>query len=114
MQNPDGTGYGLAHIEANHGDQIRNAGFSSVREFVAHISDHFNEVLQAAKGRWLLVAVTNGRRDISLVQLEPAPGGDFYRVNTAFPASCNYLEKQEKNGAKVIWNGSEPRSTATG
>lgn len=60
IQNADGTGYGLAHIEENHGKQIRNAGFASVEEFVSHVSKKFNEILQAGGraaiacrcGRW--------------------------------------------------------------
>lgn len=28
-------GYGLGHIEAGHGEQIRAAGFKSVRDFVS-------------------------------------------------------------------------------
>lgn len=114
VHNADGTGHGLAHIEANHGKQIKNAGFDSVQDFVAHISSRFNEILQAPQGRQLLVAVTNGRRDVMFVQLEPSADGEFYRVNTAFPASRDYLEKREAGGAKVLWSGSEPRSTATG
>ncbi len=114
VQNADGSGYGLAHIEANHGKQIRSAGFVSVPAFVAHIAGNFNELLQASKGSQLLVAVSTGRRDVMFVQMEATEDEDFYRVNTAFPASRDYLEKQERKGAKVIWNGSEPRSTATG
>lgn len=114
VQNEDGTGWGLEHIEANHGLQIRNAGFASVEAFVGHIARGFNEVLQAAKGGQLLVAVSTGRRDVMFVQLEVAQEGDFYRVNTAFPASRNYLEKQEGKGAKILWSGSEPRSAVAG
>lgn len=114
VQNADGTGFGLTHIEANHGKQIRSAGFESVERFIAHVAGSFNEVLQAAKGRQLLVAVTQGRRDVMFVQLEAAPEGDFYRVNTAFPASRDYLEKREGKGAKILWSGSEPRSAVAG
>jgi hypothetical protein len=114
VQNADRTGHGLVHIEANHGKQIRNAGFKSAQDFVSHVASGFNEILQAAKGRQLLVAVTDGRRDVMFVQLEPAEDGDFYRVNTAFPASRDYLEKQEGKGAKVLWGGSEPRPVAAG
>ncbi len=58
--------------------------------------------------------MTKGRRDVMFVQLEAAQDGDFYRVNTAFPTSRDYLEKQEGKGAKILWSGSEPRSAATG
>lgn len=113
VQNADGTGWGLSHIEANHGDQIRNAGFESVQHFVSHVARNFNEVLQA-KNRQLLVAIDGGRQDVMFVQLEPEEGGDFYRINTAFPASRNYLEKQQKKGMKLLWGGSEPAPAAAG
>lgn len=44
VQNADGTGHGLIHIETNHGKQIRGAGFKSVEEFVAHVATKFNEI----------------------------------------------------------------------
>lgn len=113
VQNADGTGHGLAHIEANHGKEIRGAGFPSVEAFVAHVAGNFNEVLQAAAGQ-LLVAVTDGRRDVMFIQLQGMDGGDFYRVNTAFPATRNYLERQERKGSKVLWAGSEPRPAVAG
>lgn len=113
VQNSDGTGYGLAHIEANHGKQIRNAGFADATEFVSHVARNFHEILQAS-GRQLLVAVENGRQDVMFVQLEPSENGDFYRINTAFPASRNYLEKQQKRGMKLLWGGSEPASPVAG
>ena len=113
VQNADGTGWGLAHIEANHGEQIRGAGFETVQAFIQHIAGSFNEVLQATKGRQLLVAMSAGRKDVMFIQLEPAETGDFYRINTAFAASRDYLEKQEGKGAKVLWSGSEPRTTST-
>ncbi len=113
IQNPDGTGYGLAHIEANHGDQIRSAGFESVESFVFGVATRFNEILQAS-GKQLLVAVDGGRKDVMFIQLEPFGSGEFYRVNTAFPASRSYLEKQMKKGMKLLWGGSEPTSTVAG
>lgn len=113
IQNSDGTGNGLVHIEANHGVQIRNAGFASVEEFVSHVATKFNEVLQS-EGRQLLVAVDGGRQDVMFVQLEPSSGGDFYRINTAFPASRDYLEKQQRKGMKLLWGGSEPVPSVAG
>lgn len=113
VQNGDGTGYGLAHIEANHGKEIRNAGFESVESFVAHVAKNFNEVLHAS-GRQILVAVKNGRQDVMFVQLEPSQDGDYYRINTAFPTIRAYVERQMKKGMKVLWSGSEPALTVTG
>jgi hypothetical protein len=111
IHNADGTGYGLAHIEAGHGKHIRSAGFVSVEEFVLHIAMDFGQVWQAT-GRQLLVAIRDGKQHMMYVQLEPATDGDYYRVNTAFPVrQANY---PEKHGFEPLWDGSEPASIATG
>ncbi|MDR1367242.1 MAG: hypothetical protein LBJ76_00800 [Candidatus Accumulibacter sp.] len=114
IQNADGTGWGLAHIEANHGEQIRRAGFASVEDFVSRIAANFNRVLQTSNAQ-LLVAITDGRQEVMFIQLSPSSEGDFYRVNTAFPASRDYLAKQErKKGYRMLWDGSEPASAVAG
>lgn len=114
IHNADGTGYGLAHIEAGHGKHIRGAGFASVEEFVLHVATDFGQVWQAS-GRQLLVAVRDGKQHMTYVQLEPATDGDYYRVNTAFPVRQS--DYPEKHGFNVLWPlsvGSEPATTATG
>lgn len=37
-------GYGLIHIEAGHGEQIRNAGFGSVEEFVESVARNYETI----------------------------------------------------------------------
>lgn len=39
----DGNGYGLLHIEARHGDQIRKAGFASVEGFVQYVANNYDK-----------------------------------------------------------------------
>jgi len=114
--NQDGTGYGLVHIEAKHGKQIRNAGFQSIEEFIAHVASDFGEIWQAT-GRQLLVAYRDDEQHMMYVQLEPArdESGDYYRVNTAFPV--RQMDYPERHGFKEVWpakDGSEPASSATG
>ena len=114
IHNADGTGYGLAHIEAGHGKHIRGAGFASVEEFVLHVAADFGQVWQAS-GRQLLVAVRDGKQHMMYVQLEPATDGDYYRVNTAFPV--RQADYPEKHGFHALWPlsvGSEPATAATG
>lgn len=41
-QDGNGKGYGRAHIEANHGKQIKKAGFSSVEGFVSYVAKNYN------------------------------------------------------------------------
>lgn len=115
VQNADGTGHGLAHIEANHGKQIRGAGFASAQEFVLHVAQNFNQIRAGNAGQ-LLVAVKDNREDIMFLQLQPAQDetGDYYRVNTAYPSRPGSLEKKGEKGHELLWDGSEPPSTATG
>ena len=42
-QDENGKGYGLLHIEANHGEQIKNAGFESVKDFVCFVAQNYDE-----------------------------------------------------------------------
>lgn len=106
-------GNGLVHIEAQHGKQIRGAGFDSVEAFVAHVAKDFGQVWQA-QGRQILVAYRDGEQHMMYVQLEPAKDadGDYFRVNTAFPV--RQTDYPEKHGFKKLWDGSEPASAVTG
>lgn len=111
IQNADGTGYGLAHIEANHGKHIRNQGFPSVEAFVQRVASGFSEVWRA-KGGQLLVTISDGRKDVMFVQLSPSEDGDYYRVNSAFPVRQKDYESRKE--MEKLWDGSEPTSVATG
>ncbi|MBR6842073.1 MAG: hypothetical protein IKM77_07240 [Prevotella sp.] len=39
--------YGLVHIEARHGDQIRNAGFSTVVDFVEEVAKNYEVTIRS-------------------------------------------------------------------
>ena len=43
-----GNGYGLRHIEARHGDQIRKAGFSSVEEFIEQVAKNYDVIKEGS------------------------------------------------------------------
>jgi len=111
IQNPDGTGYGLAHIEANHGKQIRALGFSDAVDFVQNLAGNFSEIWKAKSGQ-LLVTVNDGRKDVMFIQLSPSENGDFYRVNSAFPV--RQKDYEQRKGMEKLWGGSEPAPVATG
>lgn len=112
VQNADGTGWGLAHIEANHGEQIRAFGFKDAQEFVAKIAGDVQQVWQVAGNSQLLLTVNDGRKDVMFIRLEPASEGDFYRVNTAFPVRQEDYE--ERKGMKKLWDWREPNTATTG
>jgi hypothetical protein len=111
VHNDNGTGFGLVHIEANHGKQIRALGYSDVPNFVYEIASNIHQVWQS-KGIQLLVNANRNPRVVMFVQLEAVSGEDFYRVNTAFPVRQSDYEL--RHGMKKLWDGSEPQSIAAG
>jgi hypothetical protein len=111
VHNDNGTGFGLLHIEANHGKQIRALGFPDVPSFVYEIASNIHQVWQS-KGIQLLVNANRKPRVVMFVQLEAMSGEDFYRVNTAFPVRQSDYEL--RHGMKKLWDGSEPQSIAAG
>jgi len=112
VQNPGGTGYGLAHIEARHGREIRGVGFANVQEFVAHIIRNMQQIWQVPRNKQLLITARDTSNSIMYVQLEAAKEGDFYRINTAFPVKRSDYEIRQ--GMKKIWDGSDPAVAVTG
>lgn len=112
VQNSNGTGHGLVHIEANHGKDIRALGFASIEEFVAYVAGGIQQVWQVPGNSQLLVTTKDGRKDVMYIRLEVAKEGDFYRVNSAFPV--RQQDYEALHGMKKIWDGSEPTSAVTG
>lgn len=43
-------GYGLVHIEARHGDEIRNAGYNSLVDFIEEVAKNY-EIIREGKKR---------------------------------------------------------------
>ena len=96
VQNADGTGHGLVHIEANHGKEIRSSGYDSIEAFVQDAVRHIDALWKPGKTAQL-VAVQSGKTGkVVFVELQPArdDGGDYYRINSAFPAGENYVARK--------------------
>lgn len=56
------VGYGVAHIEANHGEQIRNAGYNSIEEFVENVAHNYDTIRLGHKigeGQTFLLELTD-------------------------------------------------------
>ena len=70
-------GQGLRHIEANHGDEIRAAGYGNVQEFVWDLVNGYNEIWEG-EGKSLLLLKNNGTdfRPAGFIELER--NGSFY------------------------------------
>lgn len=106
--------FGLTHIEKRHGDEIRNAGFSSVQEFVADIAKNIDQVWKpdATSQLVALHMVKNDRVMFVRLQADSAGGQDFYTVNTAFPSRAGYVAN--KKNWEMLWDGrAQPSQPAT-
>lgn len=98
-QDADGKGYGLAHIEANHGEQIRNAGFASVEDFVAFVAKNYDEDnIRVGKRRdngntTYLIQVQDEHDNTLFIEL--SRDGSYWNVNSAGIFRKGYSNKKE-------------------
>lgn len=95
---------GLVHIEKRHGAQIRALGFADGGAFVADALKHIESIWQPAATSQLVVVQAQEKGKVVFIQLQAGvdEDGDFYTVNTAFPASREYAGKKE--GWKSLWS----------
>ncbi len=98
-QGEDGKGYGLAHIEANHGEQIRNTGFASVEEFVRFVAQNYDEDnIRVGKRRengntTYLIQVTDEHDNTLFIEM--SRDGSYWNVNSAGVFRRGYSNKKE-------------------
>ena len=95
----DGKGYGRAHIEANHGRQIRNAGFASVEDFVAFVSKNYDEDnIRVGKrrenGSTTYLLQVQDKHDNTLF-IEMSHDGSYWNVNSGGIFRKGYSNKKE-------------------
>lgn len=99
FQDEDGKGYGLVHIEANHGEQIRDAGFSSVEEFVSFVAQNYDEDnIRVGKRRdngntTYLIQVQDEHDNTLFIEL--SRDGSYWNVNSAGVFRKGYSNKKE-------------------
>lgn len=98
-QDKNGGGYGLTHIEANHGAQIKKEGFASVEDFVSYVAKNYDENnIKVGKRRTggsitYLLQVT-GKHDNTLF-IELSRDGSYWNVNSAGVFRKGYSDKKE-------------------
>ena len=94
-----GKGYGLVHIEANHGEQIRQAGFTSVKEFVSFVATHYDpDNIRVGKRRddgsgTFLIQVTDTHDNTLFIEL--SKDGSYWNVNSGGIFRKGYSNKKE-------------------
>ena len=108
VQLKNGSGHGLAHIEARHGLQIKQLGYASAADFVFEALRDFTEIWRPAVTRQIIAVVHERLGKAVFLELTPsqtADGEDFYRVNSAFPVSNRYTTgKAKKEGWEPLWS----------
>ncbi len=78
------AGYGLVHIEARHGKEIRNAGYPSVVAFIEEVARHYDvirEGINRAGEQTYMLQLTDRHNNTLMVEL--SGDGTYYNINTA-------------------------------
>lgn len=91
--------YGKKHIERNHGEQIKNAGFNSVEDFVSYVASNYDSIKVGNKyfdKITYLIELTDKKNNTLFVEL--SSDGTYWNVNSAGVFRKNYSKKKE-----VIW-----------
>jgi homoserine O-succinyltransferase len=117
----NGKGYGIAHIEKEHGVQIRNAGYSSIEEFVAKIASSYTTIRRGnerGEHETYLLEVTDEHNNTLFVELS-SNDGSYWNVNSAgiFRVGVNHGTSKgatvtSGNSPQIGSKGSENNSNA--
>ena len=77
-------GYGLVHIEARHGDQIRKAGYKSVIEFIEDVAQNYERVKEGniRNGNPTYLIQLKDKHNNTLI-VELSSDGNYWNINTA-------------------------------
>lgn len=93
-------GYGLSHIEASHGEQIRNAGFNSPIDFIETVAKNYQTIKKGNSRNGedtYLLEVSDGKNNTLFIEL--SSDGTYWNVNSAGIFRESYSKKKE-----VIWS----------
>lgn len=100
--------YGLIHLERRHGEQIRNAGFKSVEEFVEYVCKNYKRIKQGENsvgeenGTYLL-QIEDAHNNTLYIEL--STDGRYWGVN-----SGGVFRKGYGNNKKEVWSASEEQN----
>lgn len=90
-------GYGLVHIEARHGDQIRKAGYNTVVEFVEDVAKNY-EVIKEGNVRdghnTYLLQLKDKHNNTLMVEL--SGDGTYWNINTAGVFKTSYGKNRKE------------------
>lgn len=114
FQNEENKGYGLRHIESNHGEQILGAGFPSIENFVETVAKGFTVIKkgnQRGGSDTYLLEVKDKHNNTLFVEL--SKDGSYWNVNSAGIFNERYSKKKD-----IVWTlpavSSSTNADATG
>ena len=110
-----GNGYGLRHIEARHGDQIRKAGFSSVKEFIEQVAKNYDVIKEGSDrngNKTYRLLLTDKHNNTLMIEL--SKDGSYWNVNTAgvFKKSYGKDKKKVYNRHTTVKQSAETAETS--
>ena len=110
-----GNGYGLRHIEARHGDQIRKAGFSSVEEFIEQVAKNYDVIKEGSDrngNKTYRLLLTDKHNNTLMIEL--SKDGSYWNVNTAgvFKKSYGKDKKEVYNRHTTVKQSAETVETS--
>lgn len=90
-------GYGLVHIEARHGDQIRKAGYKSVVEFIETVAKHYDVIKEGnlRDGRQTYRLQLKDKHNNTLM-IELSGDGTYWNINTAGIFKTSYGKENKE------------------
>lgn len=83
-KNGTNHGYGLLHIEAGHGDQIRAAGYASIKDFVEDVARNYDTIREGgivANNQTYLLELSDEHNNTLFIQL--SRDGSYWNINSA-------------------------------
>jgi N12 class adenine-specific DNA methylase len=90
-------GYGLVHIEARHGDQIRNAGYKSVVDFIETVAKNYDVIKEGSLRdghQTYRLQLTDKHNNTLMVEL--SGDGTYWNINTAGIFKTSYGKKNKE------------------
>ena len=90
-------GYGWLHIEAEHGEQIRAAGFASVEEFVETVARNYDTIREGgiiADNQTYLLEISDEHNNTLFIQL--SRDGSYWNVKSAGIFKKKYSRRKRK------------------
>lgn len=93
-------GYGLIHIEARHGKQIRQNGYANAVEFIEDVANNWEAIMEAKdrNGNPIFRLIAKGKHN-NTIMVELSGDGTYWNINTAGIFKTSY----GKN-AKEVYN----------